>query len=453
MEIPASSLGSAHDHATSDAWFNYLDLETRCLNATGDGCANRFNEKVFISISLYDAGGRLANGKWGQDLLELIDLIGNDNVYLSIYENGSGPEGEAALNGLRGRLKCQHSLVYDRDISIHEFPTVTLPDGTERVKRIAYLAELRNRALRPIDLLGQDGIVFDKILFLNDIAFYPKEAAHLLFSTNVGPDGRTHYLSTCGLDYSNPFLFYDIFAMRDAEGYEMGFSIFPIFSKAGQGLSRKAMLAGSDAVPVTGCWGGIVAMEARHVQNIDRTLPDPSFQDMGRHVIDPAHPKNVTSPVRFRHEPELFFDSCECCLFLADVAQVASQHEDSEQGVFVNPYIRVAYDYEILWWLRWTRLWERLLVIPQTIMSHTKGRPRHNPYRAVQEGQSFTEQVWVNIGDGGFWEMVERKGRNGMFCGERTMLTIRTGDRKEGKNWEKVEPPRGLVLELGPLMS
>ncbi|KAK5998072.1 hypothetical protein PT974_00444 [Cladobotryum mycophilum] len=425
---------------------NYLQLESRCLNSTGSGCANAFNERVFITVSLYDAGGHLASGKWGESLLELIDLIGNDNVYLSIYENDSGPEGEKALNSLKSKLKCQYSLVYDRNTTIHDFPTITMPDGTKRLKRIAYLAELRNRALRPLDTLSEDGVRFDRILFLNDIAFHPMEAAHLLFSTNVGLDGRAHYLSVCGLDYSTPFRFYDIFAMRDAEGYAMGFPVFPIFSKAGQGLSRDAMLAGSDAVPVTGCWGGIVAMQAKHVQNLDRALPDPSFQKLGRHDIDPAHPRNVTSPVRFRHEPELYYDACECCLFLADVAQIARKQEEEEQGVYVNPYVRVAYDHKILWWLRWTRLWERLLVIPQSIFTPLARHPHNNPYRAVQEGETFMEEVWVNIGDGGFWEMVERKGRSGMFCGERFMLTIRPGDRKEGKNWEKFKAPKGYTL-------
>lgn len=424
---------------------HYRELKERCAGPDApSGCANPFAEKVFISISLYDKGGHLASGRWGDQVLELIHMLGPENTFLSIYENDS-PLGEKPLEKFKSKVPCEHAIVFDRHVSLEQFANVTMPDGTERMKRLSYLSEMRNRALRPLDRYRKDsGVVpFDKVLFLNDVFFHVEDAAQLLFSTNIGPDGRAHYLSTCAMDYNNPFLFYDLYAQRDAEGYSNGLPIFPIFSTAGQGLSRQDMLAQKDAVRVSACWSGMVAMQAKYVQNLDATLPTPNFQEVGAHVIVPDNPVAVEAPVRFRYEPEIFFDACECCLFLADVSTAARKDKDaSEHGVFVNPYVRVAYDDWALRWLHRIKRWERLFVIPQRIISWYVSLPRNNPYREVQEGEPFTEEVWVDD----HWELVNRTGRSGLFCAVREMQLKQRKERTEDKNWKNVEMPPGQHL-------
>ncbi|ORY63897.1 cryptococcal mannosyltransferase 1-domain-containing protein [Pseudomassariella vexata] len=428
---------------------HYRELIVRCDGAAAEpGCANPFKEKVYISVSLYDKGGHLASGTWGKALEEVIHLIGENNVFLSIYENDSGPEGASALAALEEKLRCKHKIVSEPHVPVSDFPTVRMPDGSDRVKRLSYLSEMRNRALRPIDTYDPDVGTFDKILFLNDVAFRPVDAMQLLFSTNLGLDGKTHYLSVCGLDYNNPFLFYDLYAQRDAEGFSNGLPIFPIFSNAGHGISRAAMMAQSDAVPVTACWGGIVAMQAKYVQNMNQSLPDPDFQSIGSHVIDPASPRNVTSPVRFRYEPEIFFDACECCLFLADVAQVARKEDAKEVGTYVNPYVRVAYDESVLGWIPWVQRWERLFSVPQAILTYVLNLPTHNPHRTVEEQDGFMEEVWVGKGDKGHWELVQREARNGLLCGVREMQLISEGVRGGDVNWENTVMPPGQTLHF-----
>ncbi|KAK6858268.1 hypothetical protein PG995_005967 [Apiospora arundinis] len=442
---------------------HYRDLAARCGAEGTPGCANPLKEKVFISVSLYDKNGHLATGTWGRTLLELVRMIGEDNVFVSIYENDSGEAGEKALGWLKSQLKCRHKVVYDPHVALSDFPTVRMPDGTDRTKRLAYLSEMRNRPLRPLDQVDeQDGVVteYDKILFLNDVAFHPVEAAQLLFSTNIGPDGRTQYLSTCGMDFDNPLLFYDLYAQRDAEGFSNGLPIFPFFSNAGQGLSRAAVLRQDDAVPVTACWGGIVAMQARYVQNLNHTLPDPQFRDIGHHVIDPAKPVNVTSPIRFRYEPEVFYDACECCLFLADVTQAArtqlagdKQNKNPAElglGTYVNPFVRVAYSQKTLAWIPWVRRWERLLSLPQRILTAILHLPTHNPHRAVREGEVFKEEVWVNDKDpnSGHWELVERTARNGLQCGVREMQLVQQAERTNDVNWQNTKMPPGQALHF-----
>ncbi|KAL8392411.1 hypothetical protein RB595_002559 [Gaeumannomyces hyphopodioides] len=428
---------------------HYRELKARCHGKAAEpACANPFHEKVFISVSLYDKGGHLTAGQWGKAVLELIHLIGASNVFLSIYQNDSGPEGAAALEQFRRRVPCRHSIVNDDHVGMSDFPNVTMPDGTQRTKRLAYLSEMRNRALRPLDRLSaQEGVVpFDKILFLNDVAFRPVDAAQLLFSTNIGPDGRTHYLSTCALDFFHPLMFYDLYAQRDSEGYSNGLPIFPIFSRSGHGTSRAAVLAQKDAVPVSSCWGGMVAMQARYVQNLTPELPRPDFRDIGAHVIDPAQPRNVSTPIRFRYEPEVYFDACECCLFHADVAQVARQADAKDTEIFVNPYVRVAYSWKVLSWLPVVQRWERLFSVPQRLLSPMVGLPTHNPHRTVQEGDGFVEEIWDTQEKR--WRLVQRVGRNGLFCGVREMQLVMQSERAEDVNWVNTQMPPGQTLNF-----
>lgn len=425
---------------------HYVELESRCAVATKPGCANPFREKVFISISLYDKDGRLVGGKWGETILELINLIGPNNVFLSIYENDVSSEGTTALEEFGKKVPCKNELVIDTSVSMQAFPTVTMPDGSQRIKRLAYLSEMRNRALGSLDKFSTAaGVVeFDKILFLNDVAFRPVDAAHLLFNTDIARDGSTQYLAACALDYRNPFLFYDLYAQRDAHGYSNGLPFFPIFSHAGNETSRQDMLAQKDAVRVRSCWGGMVAMQARYVQNANASLPSRHWRDVGAHVVDPARPANATAPVRFRHEPEVFYDACECCLFMADAAAAARRAGARETAVVVNPYVRVAYDFGVLGWLPVVRRWERLFAVPHAVLSWLAGLPTHNPYRAVEEGEAFTEEVW----DGGRWTLVDRAGRSGLFCGVREMQLLRQGERTGDVNWVNVRIPAGQALHF-----
>lgn len=426
---------------------HYRDLSARCAGPiVPAGCANPFNERIFIAISLYDKDGDLLGGKWGRLLLELIHIVGESNVFLSIYENDNAPGGTAALEAIREKLSCGHELVHDVHMPLTDFPSVTMPNGSQRQKRLAYLSELRNRAMRPLDRWNESVGDFDKVLFLNDVFYNPIDATQLLFSTNIGPDGRTQYLASCALDFSSPVLFYDTYATRDAEGYSMGFRIWPMFSAAGAALSREDMLAQKDAVRVSSCWSGMVAMQAKWVQNHNDSQPSPNFQSLDAHVIDPAQPRNVTAPARFRYEPGIFVDACECCLFLADVAAVARKADAKETGMYFNPYVRVTYKPSMLRWVSVAKRWERLFALPQGMLSWLSGLPTHNPYRIVQEGETFVEEVWAEDREtksNGTWSLIERQARNGMFCQVRDMHVIKLGERTGDVNWERVPIPAG----------
>ncbi|KAL9006229.1 MAG: hypothetical protein Q9188_001001 [Gyalolechia gomerana] len=420
---------------------HYSALRKRALASRDPGRGNPENEKIFIAASIYDKGGKLASGPWGRALLNLIDLLGNRNVFLSIFENDAGERAKDALFDLKDRVQCPSEIIFERHVSLKEVPSVILPDGSERTKRIAYLAEMRNRALRPLDKPVR--VKYDKLLFLNDIVFDPIEVIQLLFSTNADGNGKSSYLAACAVDFINPFKFYDTFATRDAEGHSMGVPFFPWFSNAGQGISRKDVLDGKDAVRVKSCWGGIAAFDASYFQA--------NWTEEGENLPSAntslARATDSARPIRFRAESDLFWEASECCLVHADLQHASHRTLDEEDvGIYINPYVRVAYGTRTLWWLGLTRRFEKLYSIPHNMINHLVGMPRSNPRRIEVGGKEFKERVWVDdkgLVAGGSFQEVSRMAESGGYCGFRTLQLIKDTVRKGEKNWETVPVPPG----------
>lgn len=230
---------------------------------------------------------------------------------------------------------------------------------------------------------------YDKLLYLNDAVFDPVEAAQLLLSTNLDEHGQTSYRAACAVDFINPIKFYDTYATRDLEGYSMGVPFYPWFSNAGNGLSRADVLAGKDAVRVKSCWGGMVAFDAKPFQ------------------ADP--------PLRFRATEDVYWDASECCLIHADLRSQGTFEEDGDYvGVFMNPYVRVAYDSTTLSWLPTVQRIESIFTVPHNIMNHIVGLPWFNPRRTEVAGSQVEEEVWIpdeNLEAGGSFKKQNREAK------------------------------------------
>lgn len=125
---------------------------------------------------------------WNAALLNLVQHLGPSNVYVSIVESGSQEDTKGALMDLKGELdklgaRSTISLgidVWEQAAELQNFPgedgdrsgwifTGRGKSGWE-VRRIPYLANLRNKAMEP--LLGMSpGEKFDKVLWINDVVF------------------------------------------------------------------------------------------------------------------------------------------------------------------------------------------------------------------------------------------------------------------------------------------
>ncbi|KAG0647449.1 hypothetical protein D0Z07_6851 [Hyphodiscus hymeniophilus] len=435
------------------------------------------HEIVYIAANIID--GDLIKSSWGKSLLELIDLIGKDRVFVSIY---GGPSD--ALKELEAKLPCEHSVVSQEDdpIPLNEIPHTKLPTGESRIKRIAYLAEVRNKALAPLDTLTKK---YDRVLFINDVFFNPMDAGRLLWGTNLNAEGKAEYKAVCGTDFVTSWKYYDTFATRDLEGYSIGVPIFPWFSAEGDAITRKDVLAGKDAVRVKSCWGGMVAFDGRYLQRDLKSLT--GGKTSRTDTVGPP-----TLPLRFRSEPEPFVDSSECCLIHADIIALptfpsisaASEKDSWGDGIFMNPYVRVAYDSKSFSRIWLAKRFERLFALPQGIINRFAHMPVFNPRRAEIEGQIIQDRLWISsdigtdqridpefgdvdntwqgsnvakrdtIGSGKgkeFWDGeghfidFERTAGRGGYCGVRQLLVLKEGHLVDGEgNWDNlrdVVPP------------
>jgi hypothetical protein len=265
--------------------------------------ANYFNSEASLSYSL-------------PQLTRLLTLLGStDNLYLSIFENGSEDQTPSLLQQFAETLPIPHTVVTCNFTGsfIQQTANTTQKEDFDlkRIvarKRYPRMAALRNLAMRP---LYEGKVTFKntnlptKVLFINDIYFTAEQVISLL-STNEGT-----YDMACGLDFYE--LFYDILVTRDVEGYWFA-GYFPY---ARHEKTRRSVMAGRP-FPVYSCWNGMVAMTA-----------EPFIQ---HHI-------------RFRgriYEPN---EHCECVQ--SECLLVCSDFRNlGYDQIYINPQVRVAYEWK-----------------------------------------------------------------------------------------------------------
>ncbi|CAK7226959.1 hypothetical protein SBRCBS47491_006407 [Sporothrix bragantina] len=184
--------------------------------------------RVFIASLHWNNEDILRDG-WSDALVELVERLrgninGYSNVYVSVYESGSWDGTKAALQELDVRMG-QHNIARRIviDNTTHADVMASPPadgkgwvkdeDGKSRLRRIPYLAGLRNKVLEPLWEQQERGVNYDHILFLEDVLFRANEVETLL-STNNG-----NYEAACAVDVKTPPYLYDTFALRDNEGH------------------------------------------------------------------------------------------------------------------------------------------------------------------------------------------------------------------------------------------
>lgn len=136
--------------------------------------------KIYIA-SLHWNNEDVLRSHWNDAVVKLVEALGPDNVYISVYESGSWDDSKGALRLLDERLaKTGVRKTITLDPTTHkdelEKPPsssgwIETPRGKTELRRIPYLSRLRNLTLKPLEDMAKDGERFDRILFLNDVVF------------------------------------------------------------------------------------------------------------------------------------------------------------------------------------------------------------------------------------------------------------------------------------------
>jgi len=137
-------------------------------------------QRIYVA-SMHWNNGYILSERWNNAVVELARVLGPQNIFVSVFESGSWDDSKEALSQLDHQLD---SLNVPRNITLSDLTHLEeisrVPEGegwieTSRggreLRRIPYLASLRNRTLRDLIELHKVGVHFDKVLFLNDVVF------------------------------------------------------------------------------------------------------------------------------------------------------------------------------------------------------------------------------------------------------------------------------------------
>ncbi|KAF2128532.1 glycosyltransferase family 69 protein [Dothidotthia symphoricarpi CBS 119687] len=278
------------------------------------------HERIFIA-SIHWNNEAILRSHWNKAVVELVKSLGPKNVFVVVLESGSWDDSKGALRELDAelaQLDVPRSIMLEETTHADEMHRTPSPNetgwawtsrGRKELRRIPYLANLRNRVmLEMLKAVEGNAQSFDKVVWLNDVVFTTKDVVTLL-STNGG-----EYATACSLDFSRPPLYYDTFALRDISGAKTITQTWPYFSNS---VSRRAIVS-NEVVPVQSCWNGLVAMDARPF--------------LGR---EPLRFRGITDELA-----EMHLEGSECCLIHADNPLSATK------GVYINPDVRVGYNAE-----------------------------------------------------------------------------------------------------------
>lgn len=136
-------------------------------------------ERIYIA-SMHWNNGDVLKHHWNDAVIKLAETFGPENVFVSVYESGSWDDTKEALRKLDSELerrgvprRIETSLQTHHDEIARGDQGegwVKTSRGTE-LRRIPYLAKLRNKTIRDLIELHEKGTTFDKVLFLNDVIF------------------------------------------------------------------------------------------------------------------------------------------------------------------------------------------------------------------------------------------------------------------------------------------
>ncbi|KAK0542205.1 hypothetical protein OC845_006728 [Tilletia horrida] len=208
------------------------------------------NRTYYFAANLYNVEPMLPS--WTSSMLRIIERVGKDNVFLSIYESNSKDQTKRGLSLFEQKLE---SLGVAHKIRMDDKGTRVGKEKGERAEsRIEYLSMVRNVALKPLDegLRGvKAGTDFDRVVWFNDVYMDPDQVIELLATNNGTWD------QVCAFDYISRGI-YDTWVTRDTLSQRVK-AAWPYF----QEVSDVQRLREGVPIEVNACWNGIAAFDAK----------------------------------------------------------------------------------------------------------------------------------------------------------------------------------------------
>ena len=284
-----------------------LSFNNTKINTNNTTNNNRINPQTmyYISSVIYNIEPIIKD--WIDEMKNLIDYLGPENVIVSIYENGD------SIDKTRKYLDFFESyLINHKVVNVINLEKIEEKEGVDRIR---FLARLRNRSLDLLYKIGDLDFSNTKIIFINDIIYRFEDIIKLL-ATNNG-----NYDSVCAMDYYESF--YDTWASIGLDGKQFR-RYFPYFYNKEQ---QDAYING-EPIRTFSCWNGVTIINAKAFEDRDKLF--------------------------FRNGKKI--RQSECTLLHADMYFMGYRK------VFVNTQIAVAYTYEYYYKNHYLYPWTKNLI-------------------------------------------------------------------------------------------
>ncbi|TFY57791.1 hypothetical protein EVJ58_g6816 [Rhodofomes roseus] len=245
----ASLIG--HESPTRSSWLDTLGLgsgvEGDYIPPTQRGLTPD-THKYFFAINLYNSFDIIPD--LFATLFRVAAILGYNNVYVSIYENGSTDQTKALLRVFDGLC---------RSVGLRVTIRTSMRTRGAFNHRIEYLAEVRNAAFVPLhELRDAENEYFDSIIFMNDVLPCVDDLLELIWQSR-----RNNAGITCAADYmyheelGHP-VFYDNWVARDINGTALENAPFEAIFHHGASQDRFQRHL---PIQVQSCWNGIAVLD------------------------------------------------------------------------------------------------------------------------------------------------------------------------------------------------
>ena len=251
------------------------------------------------------------------EMTNLIDYLGEQNVIISIVENGDSTDNTTLylkyFQKYLNKRNITNKFLLENEIFDPRFEQLNFEVDTQPYLRIKYYSELRNKCLDLLYDLPNLDFYNTKIIFFNDIIFEYENIINLLSTNNEDYD------AVCGLDFYD--VFYDTWVSIDLSAYSLQHE-FPFFvNKEGQDL-----VINHKPIRVFSCWNGVIAFIAAPLKNKNLQF---------RYELDPEREK-----MNYIYSDQNYNFESECTYLHIDLFSMGYTKK------FINPDVRVAYLYE-----------------------------------------------------------------------------------------------------------
>lgn len=245
------SLLRGHVPRQQTSWFNpwraFEDNSGLSPHMRNEKLAN-IQHKYFFAINLYNSFEIIPD--LFATFFRIGSILGYQNVFVSIYENGSTDQTKALLRIFDALTRSVGMRFIIR--------TSTRVRGTFN-HRIEYLAEVRNAAIGPLhELRDSEGEYFDSVVFMNDVLPCVDDVLELIWQSRQQNAGIT-----CAADYMfhdeiGAPVFYDNWVARDINGTALENAPFEaVFHHQDSSDRFQKHLP----IQVQSCWNGIAILD------------------------------------------------------------------------------------------------------------------------------------------------------------------------------------------------